>query len=155
MTTGTDESKEKEAKDAFKARASLLPSRKVDIPEQRRGRSMNEAESDIGEATDLQASLKRLFPKFSIQAINTAASAVMVGRVLPETMLDRIHLTVTAIVEDWDEEKGGACPIMQIINMVTTAFEIGVDSKGRLDVVELHNATSNEDLEKLANKIND
>jgi hypothetical protein len=43
--------------------------------------------------------------------------------------------------------------LMLIINLVTTAFEIGLDSKGRVDAIEMHGSRESDDLEKLANAL--
>jgi len=78
----------------------------------------------------------------------------MVGRVLHDTMLDRVHLTVDDIVMNWDELEDGQLHFMYILNVVTTAFEIGLNSKGREDAIQLHGvAHETEELEKLADRV--
>ena len=149
-----EEKKAKEAELIFKKRAVTSPKLQVNIPEVNQPKSLEEAEDESGLDSDLKATLKRLFPKFPIRILNQVAQAVMVGRVLHETMLDRIHLTVISVVEDWDEKEDGELSVQAVIDMTTTAYEIGLDSKGRVDAIELHSSQNEQDnLERLASNI--
>lgn len=115
-------------------------------------KSMEESEETHDGESDLKLALKRMFPTFPIAILNTIAKAVMVGRILPDNMLDRINLTVTDLVQRLDEQiMNQEVSVMEVINLVTTAYEIGLNSKGRIDVIEMYgSAKENEKLEKLA-----
>ncbi len=144
-----EEQKAKEAQEMFRQKSTTVPARKVVIPDNKRNQSLDSVDDDIGQDSDLKATLKRLFPRFTDDRINPVAQAVMVGRVAPDTILDRIYLTVWSIVdtyEPWDTEMD----FWLIVNLVTTAFEIGLDSKGRVDAIELHGAREDEELGKIA-----
>jgi hypothetical protein len=148
------ERKSKEAEAIFEANALTKPKLKVEIPESRRSASFSESEDSLGNPSNLQVILKRLFPTFPYKVLNQTCQAVMVGRILPDVMLNRIKLTVIAIVEEWDEEEDGWINIQAIIDMVTTAYEIGLNSKGRVDAVEVNTGVKEtEELEKLANSM--
>ncbi len=149
-----EEQKLREAEKIFSDKAVLTPARPVVIPDGRQAKSLGEAEDELGQESDLKAVLKRLFPKFPESVLNQAVRAVesvMVGRVAPDTMLDRIYLTVYDIVDSYDP-RDLSMDFWSIVNLVTTAFEIGLDSKGRVDAIEVHGATSKEEegLERIA-----
>ena len=147
--------KQREAEEIFKQSSASNARLHVMLPEVKSAKSFSEVEDDTGLESDLKTTLKRLFPKFPIRRLNSVASAIMVARVLPETMIPRINLTVMSIVEDWDNEVDGELFVMDIQNMVTTAFEIGLDSKGRVDAIEVHGSSQeNENLERLASGMN-
>jgi hypothetical protein len=154
-----EEKSEREARELFERNAVNPPARDVESQRTNGGKSLSTAEDEGGNPSDLIATLQRLFPKFQEHQLDRVCKAIMVGRVLHDTMLDRINLTVTSIVEDWDDteiEDGGdgEMDFMYILNGVTTAFEIGLDSLGRKDAIELHGAAKeSEELEKLASKL--
>ncbi len=150
----TEEQKAKEAEELFNQKAVLVPSRPVVIPDGKHTKSLGEAEDELGQESDLKAVLKRLFPKFPEDVLNKAVravEAVMVGRVSPDTMLDRIYLTVFDIVDSYDP-LDLEMDFWSIVNLVTTAFEIGLDSKGRVDAVEVYGKSAKEEegLERIA-----
>ena len=153
--TPEEQKKAQEAEAMFDKMAEQLPARKVKVPEMAgRNKSLSEVEDDEGSPSDLQATLKRLFPSFPENILNRICKSIMVGRVLHDTMLDRVHLTVDDIVMNWDAEEDGQLHFMYILNVVTTAFEIGLDSKGREDAIQLHGvAHETEELEKLADRV--
>ncbi len=141
----------KEAIDYFAQEADTNPARQVESPEEDEDghRTLTQVEEESPTDSDLKTTLKRLFPKYSDPTINEVAQAVMVARVFPDTILDRIYLTVVAIVER-QETNDEEIDVMMTINLVTTAFEIGLDAKGRADAIELHaSAAETENLESL------
>ena len=96
----SEEEKREEAEKIFEEMSITAPRLAVNIPDGKESKSLDEVESDLGSPSDLVATLKRLFPKFSDIDINMVAQGVMVGRVSPDTMLDRIYLTTIAIAEN-------------------------------------------------------
>ncbi len=145
-----DRPEEKEQPDPFfPLTPSEEPDRDVPDDEDDSGnghKSLTEAEQEAPTDSDLKITLRRLFPRFANKYIDTVSQAVMVARIFPDTILDRIYLTVVAIVEkmEVDEEE---IDVMEIINLVTTAFEIGLDAKGRIDAIELHGSARESELE--------
>jgi hypothetical protein len=110
MADSQEEKARREAEEIFKNNAVTPPARSVDIPAAGAGKSLSEVEDDGGQASDLVATLRRLFPSFPEIQLDRIFKAIPFGRILHDTMLDRINLTVTAIVEGWDDreiEDGG------------------------------------------------
>jgi hypothetical protein len=159
MAESPEEKARREAEELFAKNAVAPPSRDVELPVMGSSKSLSEVEDEGGQASDLVATLRRLFPSFPEHQLDRICRAIMVGRVLHDTMLNRINLTVTSIVEDWNDDDiedggDGEMDFMYILNVITTAFEIGLDSKGREDAIQLHGAAKeSEELEKLANKL--
>lgn len=140
-------------RDIFDETADLNPEREVDLPEDeiKKGKSLSDAESETANLTDLQATLKYLIPKFSDGEINKLAQGVMVARVFPDTYLDRMFLSVESLVEHHEVNKPeDPIDVMMIINLVDSIFSIGLDGKGRVDVIEvMGKASMTEELENL------
>jgi hypothetical protein len=93
-----------------------------------------------------------------MKKLKTVCKSVMVGRVLYDSMLDRVNLTVTSIVDTWDNrpiELGGdgRLDFQLILDCVTVAYEIGLDSKGRVDAIEGLGASESKQLNDIANSI--
>ncbi len=145
---------EKKTEDYFSRTAELSPEREIEIPEEEEHhRSLLEVEEETPGATDLQVTLKRLYPKFENEIINMVAVAVMVGRVSPDTFLPRIRMTWMSIMKTVFARRLNADPMM-VLNLVTTAFEIGLDGKGRIDAIELAGAAKeSEDLERMSKSL--
>lgn len=139
--------------------AKREPQRNVNVPVvATQSKSFDEAESSGGNDTDYEKFLKRLFPNFPIKKLKTVCQSVMVGRVLYDSMLDRVNLTVTSIVDTWDSrpiEQGGdgRLDFQLILDCVTVAYEIGLDSKGRVDAIEGLGASESKQLNDIANQI--
>jgi len=159
--------KEEEKKDIFPEVSETNPAREVDIPVEEEPQSSGnghrtyaQAEDESPTDSDLKATLKRLFPKFDDPFVNEVAKAVMVARIFPDTILDRIYLTVVSVLENQEVriekqvakgEETETMDVMMTINLVTTAFEIGLDAKGRIDAIELQGAAKEaEELESLS-----
>jgi hypothetical protein len=143
-----------EATEIFNASSVGKPHLKVDMPAGiSSGKSYSEREEETGQASDLVVTMRKLFPKFPYRKLEEVCSAIMVGRILHDSMLPRVRLTVNSIVRGWDDKEDGRMPpFSTILNLVTTAYEIGLGSKGREDAIVLHGSQAEEDrLEKLAN----
>ncbi len=138
-------------KDAYDELKTTEPERKVDLPETDGHKSLDEAEGEVSTLTDVQASLRRLFPQFESKIINKVAQAAMVARIAPDVFLDMIYLTVTSIVEELDADGKEDIDVQGIINLTYAAFSIGLDGKGRIDALELAGSSrESEELEKLS-----
>ncbi len=103
-----------------------------------RQKTLTQVEEESPTDSDLKITLRRLFPRYANKYIDAVAQAVMVARIFPDTILDRIYLTVVSIVERMEVDEVLDIDVMEVINLVTTAFEIGLDAKGRIDAIELH-----------------
>jgi len=148
-----------EKKDIFAENADILPERAVDIPEEDEmpsgngHKSLTDVEEENPQDSDLKTTLRRLYPKFTDPAINSVAQAVMVARIFPDTILDRIYLTTISIIEK-QAIRHEDIDVMMTMNMVTTAFEIGLDAKGRIDAIEIHGAArESEDTEGMGRSL--
>lgn len=124
----------------FSEVASTSPVRKVDLPDLGGAmKSRSEAEEEPADLSDLKATLNRLFPRFAVDKIDRVARSAMVARISPDVFQDIIGLTVTDVVEMWneDEDADGELDVQEVINLVYFAFSIGLDGKGRLDAIQI------------------
>ena len=135
-------------KDAYDELKTTAPEREVDLPEKDGHKSLEEAEGEVSIISDVQASLRRLFPQFENKIINKVAQAAMVARIAPDVFLDMLYLTITSIVEELDADGREDIDVQGIINLVYAAFSIGLDEKGRIDALEL--AGSQKEADELA-----
>ncbi len=115
-------------------------------------RSLSDAENSPN-TTDLQITLQYLFPDFKGTILGKVAQAVrsvMFARISPDVFLHMIYLTVTSVVEQMDAD-GEDIDVQAIINMVYTAFSIGLEGKGRIEASQVYGAAKeNSELEKVA-----
>ena len=104
-------------------------------PSERKSRSEEEAESP--DMSDLKSTLRALFPTISNRIINRVAKVAMIARIAPDVFLDEVYLTVTDVVEMWEEALDGELDVQEVISMVYFAFSVGIDGKGRVDVIQV------------------
>ena len=108
---------------------------------------------DTPNLTDLQATLRRLFPSFFIRSIDRSAQPIMVSRIAPDVFLEMICNTVSAVVEEM-ECLGEAINVQEILALSYSAFSIGLDGKGRIDALELAgSAKEAEELERVSRQL--
>ncbi len=114
----------------------------IDLPQNEgdgssgRSKSLSEAE-DSPNITDLQATLKRLFPIFEDDEINKI-KAVMVARIAPDTFMPLLKMTIISILESHEEDED--IDVMSTINLVNAILTIGLEGKGRVDALQLASA---------------
>lgn len=126
------------------------PELPVDVPDDETHKPLDQAEAESPNQTDLQATLKRLFPHFKHKYIDSVAQAAMVARIAPDIFLDMHYLTVTSVVEEMECD-GEEIDVQSVINLVYAALSIGLDGKGRIDALELAGSQrETEELEKLS-----
>ena len=143
MTFNSDNEQDKAAEELFKGSIQQEGAREVAVSDDdtpRKSRSEQEAESP--DTSDFKITIRTLFPTFSNAIINRVAKAGMVARIAPEVFLDQMYLTVTDVCEMWDEERDGELDVQEIINLVYFALSIGIDGKGRVDVIQVSANTS-------------
>ena len=134
---------ERSGEEFFNEVATVTPVRKVEMPEMGGvTRSRAEAEEEPVDLSDLKATLNRLFPRIPVDKIDRVVRSAMVARISPDVFQDIIGLTVTDIVEMWDEEYDGELDVQEVINMVYFTFSIGLDGKGRLDAIQILSNTT-------------
>ncbi len=125
----------------------------VDLPKSGDGgghKSLTEAE-DSPNITDLQATLKRLFPTFEDDEINKIKS-VMVARIAPDTFMPLLKMTIVSILESHEEDEN--IDVMSTINLVNAILTIGLEGKGRVDAISLAGAAREaEELESVSKSL--
>ena len=124
--------------DVYEKMSEELPEREIDI-DIKEPRSLEDAEADLSNVSDLQATLQRLFPKFDNDDINSLAQVAMVSRIAPDIFLDQLWLTVVSILEKNDPRD--KIDVMSTVNLVYYALSIGIDGKGRIDGIELQGSS--------------
>jgi hypothetical protein len=156
--TAQEKSEIKAADELYNELATVTPQRNVVMPSNTgMPKSMDEEEETGVNDTDFEKFLRKLFPVFPFKKLKTVCAAVMVGRVLYDSMLDQINLTVSSIVEDWDDrpiDEGGdgVLHFQTLLDLVTVAYQIGLDSKGRVDIQEGLGAAETRKLSDVANQ---
>lgn len=130
--------------EAYNQIATYAPERDVVLPaEDNSPRTLEEKMADVGDLSDMQAILLRLFPPQK----DPSASNVMISRVHPDVFLPWIDIMATNEFMASDPQK----PIdVAAIRMKWYALaSIGLDGKGRIDALELGGAArDNKLLEK-------
>ena len=147
-----EEERRKQSEELYNKFANNLPPREQDDEDlDDSENTLEESEASASDQSDLKATLQRLFPRFADDAVDRVAQAIMVARVHPESYLDQIYLTVLSILRRYDPRQ--RVDVMGTINMVTSAFSIGLDGKGRIDAIEIHGSAKEEsELEKIASQ---
>ena len=138
MTFNSDSEQDKAAEELFKGSIQQEGAIEVAVTDDdapRKSRSEQEAES--ADLSDYKVTIRTLFPQFTNAIINKVAKAGMVARIAPEVFLDQMYLTVTDVCEMWDEERDGELDVQEIINLVYFALSIGIDGKGRVDIIQV------------------
>ena len=133
----------------YEAKKTLVPEREVDVGEGEEHKSLAEKEAESPNLTDLQTSLKRLFPKFQDIEIDKIAQASMVARIFPDTYMPLLRMTVISLLEKHAPTED--IDIIGTISLVNAAMSIGLDGKGRIDALELAgSAKDSEEIERLS-----
>ena len=145
---------DKQAEKLFTGLVTEAGSREVEIEHDEVHKSRSESEAEPSNLSDLQAALHKMFPKFAIRLINRVAQALMVSRIATDVFLDLVYLTVTDVVEMWDEEVDGDLDVQEVITLSYAACSIGIDGKGRADVqVIVANVTESKEASSLGNAL--
>ena len=129
---------DKEAEALFKGSITEEGAREVELEDEgveHKSRSEEEAESP--DTSDLKSTIHAMFPTISNRIINRVAKVAMIARIAPDVFLDEVYLTVTDVVEMWEEALDGELDVQEVISMVYFAFSVGIDGKGRVDVIQV------------------
>jgi hypothetical protein len=135
---GLENEQDKEAEEIFKGSITEEGAREVEIEEESvEHKSRSEEEAESPDISDLKSTIRALFPKISNRIIDRVAKVAMIARIAPDVFLDEVYLTVTDVVEMWDESLDGELDVQEVISLVYFAFSVGIDGKGRVDVIQV------------------
>ena len=153
MTQEKEPSRESQAEDEaqlYGEMAENLGSRAVEIEEVDVGeqKSLSAKEEDYSDLSDLQGTLKRLYPNLG----NKISNAIMFARVSPDMFLAMIRLLTNAEVRRADPHE--EINISEIAAKYYILSSIGLDGKGRIDSIELAgSARENAELENISKNL--
>ena len=142
-----------EGEEFFKEEATEEGSLPVTIADEgiHKSRAESDEESNI---SDLKATFNRLYPRFTVQALDKVAKTAAVARIATDVFLDQMYLTVTDTVEMWNEDEDGELDVQEIINLCYWILSIGIDGKGRVDIIQVSaNASESKESSSLASSI--
>lgn len=111
--------------------------------------SASQAESLSPNDSDLESTLKRLFPTFSTPEIQQVAQIIMLGRVFPENFSTKVYLLVTSIaMRHYNDPNFDVILTMMTIEGIC---QVGLEGKGRVEAVIISGNTK-EQAEQESNK---
>lgn len=109
------------------------------------GVSLETAERDNPNESDLKATLRQLFPRFEDKKIDQLARVTMVARIQPDVFKPMLRLTVDSIVRNHLDDDD--VTVASVLVIIYSIISIGLEGKGRIDGLEL--AGSAKDAEEL------
>jgi hypothetical protein len=122
------------AEDIFKNLTTEEPDREDEIDDDvLSGKSATEAENTSPNDSDLESTLKRLFPSFDEPEIKGIAQVIMLGRVFPDNFSRKIYLIVCAIAKAHRHDKD--FNVVLTMMKIEGLAQIGLDGKGRVEAV--------------------
>lgn len=125
-----------EEKDFFQELVSENPDRENELDEEELEglpASSYQADNIQSRDTDLQATLKTLFPSFDDSEIQSIARIIMLGRIFPETFESNVYLITTSLARSHRH-----APKFNVIltrQIIEGLFQIGLEGKGRVEAV--------------------
>ena len=123
--------------EAYDSMAVEAPVREVDMPENEENlaaKSFSDKEDENDDITDMQAVMRKLFPKQSTAEENLA----MVGRIYPDVFVPLIDMMSTnEVMMSPDDAK---INVAAIHLKHYALLSIGLDGRGRIDALELGGA---------------
>jgi len=140
---GTEE-EDKEQTDIYEGMVTEAPPRKVDIGDEEDYKSLEEREDDAPNLSDLQTTIKKLFPALG----SKIDQAIMVARVAPDMFIPLMRILVNAAIKRQDPYH--PLNVAETASLYYVLTSIGLDGKGRIDTIELAgSAKEADDLESL------
>jgi len=125
-----------EEKDRFDELSSEDPDREDEVNEEELDgipASSYQSDSMTAKDSDLQSTLKTLFPSFEDSELSSIAQIVMLGRGFPETFESNVYLITTTLARSHRHDpKFNVILTRQIIEGL---FQIGLEGKGRVEAV--------------------
>ena len=138
-----NEEQKEEQSEVYKGMVIEEPVREVDAGEDD-ARSMSEREAEAPNLSDLQTTLRKLFPALG-DAID---QALMVARVAPDMFIPLLRVKVNSWIKKQDPHK--PLDVAEVASLYYVLCSIGLDGKGRIDTIELAgSAKEADDLEAL------
>ncbi len=115
-------------------------------------KTIDEEEEVSEHLSDKQAALKILYPKYKDPELNEIAKSVTTSRVFPDNFMDKLFLLVASLMEKriYDKDFNPAFIISSIQDILSRAFE----GRGIADTLDLMNADSTDEMDKLAKSLN-
>ena len=96
-------------------------------------RSASQQEESSPNDSDLESTLKRLFPTFDNPEIKQVAQIIMLGRVFPENFSIKVYLLVTSIaMRHYNDPDFDVILTMMTIEGIC---QVGLEGKGRVEAV--------------------
>jgi hypothetical protein len=124
--------------ESYDKAAVTLPVRDIELPPEPSlstgNKSMSDRMAEMGDLTDMQAILLRLFPDYA----DPVANLMMVGRIHPDVFLPWIDIMSTNEIMLCDPSK--PIDVAATRNKYYNIASIGLDGKGRIDALEIGGA---------------
>ena len=124
------EKEEKEQRDIYDDMVTEAPEREVDVEDDDH-RSMEEREDEAPNLSDLQTTIRKLFPALG----NNIDQAIMVARVAPDMFIPLMRILVNAAIKRMNPYK--PLNVAETASLYYVLTSIGLDGKGRIDTIEL------------------
>lgn len=142
MSMGTEE-KQEEGRGLYDKMAKEAPERKVEIEGE--PKTLEEKEAESPDLSDLQVTLKRLFPELGDKIHN----AIMFARVAPDMFIPILRILVNSAIKKMDRTK--PLDVAEKATLFYILASIGLDGKGRIDTIELAGSVAEaEELKELS-----
>ena len=140
------------ADDVFSKLATDEPDRGDEVDEEEIGMPLSATQSEnmSPNDSDLQTTLKMLFPTFIEPEIQSIAQVIMLGRVFPDNFSRKIYLIVCAIAKAHRHDKD--FNVILTMMKIEGLAQIGLDGKGRVEAVIVSGNTK-EQAEQESNKL--
>jgi hypothetical protein len=95
--------------------------------------SASQMENSSPNDSDLESTLKRLFPSFEEEEIKSISQVIMLGRVFPDNFSTKIYVIVVAIAKNHRHDP--KFNVILTMQKVEGLCQIGLDGKGRVEAV--------------------
>jgi hypothetical protein len=143
-----------EGEEFFQAEATTEGSLTVAVADSGDHKSRAESDEDSANLSDVKYTFNKLFPRFSVSALDKVAKTAAVARIATDVFLDQMYLTVTDTVQMWDESIDGELDVQEVINLCYWLLSIGIDGKGRVDIIQVSaNAIESKDSSSLGSAL--
>jgi len=136
---GTEE-KQEEGRELYDKVATEAPARKVE--KEGETLTLEEKEAESPDLSDLQVTLRKLFPELGDKIHN----ALMMARIAPDMFIPILRILVNSAIKRMDPRK--PVDVAEKAALFYILVSIGLDGKGRIDTIEL--AGSVKEAEELA-----
>lgn len=130
--------------DIYQEMVTEEPARDVGIDEDEDIRSLEDREDEAPNLSDLQTTLRKLFPSLG----TLIDQALMIARISPDMFIPLLRVLVNSYIKKQDPHQ--PLNVAEIASLYYVLCSIGLDGKGRIDTIELAgSAKEADDLESL------